>query len=136
MRCVRSSKVKFQTCADWEPKPLRFDGANHVAMAPSGIRSFLQPGNLLIVMLRAVVKVRFGEAASQRTRSLRTAGKGRQGRRPASLNFNGLCNRKSILKLDTEVSDGAVHLRVAQQQLDRTQVARLLIDLRHLATAH
>lgn len=55
---------------------------------------------------------------------------------PDSLDFYGLCNRKGILKLDAEVSNSAVHLRMAQQQLHCAKVARLFVDLRYLGPSH
>ena len=41
-----------------------------------------------------------------------------------------------VLDLDAEVTDRAVHLRVAEQQLDGAQVASLLVELRDLRSWH
>ena len=55
---------------------------------------------------------------------------------PCRLDFHRFRDRKGVLKLDTEISDSAVHLRMAQQKLDRAQVAGLPVDLRDLGPSH
>lgn len=50
-----------------------------------------------------------------------TAAQGRPHHRPASLDLDRLGERQGILKLDTQVSHGAVHLRMAQQKLNRVR---------------
>ena len=55
---------------------------------------------------------------------------------PKLLDFNGFGYGQGILKFDAEVSNRAVHLCVAQQELNRTKVARLLLDLGDLGPAH
>ena len=64
------------------------------------------------------------------------AGMGRPWGRPKSLDFYGFRNCKRILKLDTGVSDGAVHFCMSQQQLNSAQVARLFVNLRNLCTPY
>src|SRR6056297_33386 len=56
--------------------------------------------------------------------------------RPGRSDLYRLRDRKGVLKLDTKVADGAVHLGMAQQKLDRAQVAGLPVDLRDLGPAH
>ena len=48
------------------------------------------------------------------------------------LEVDTLVDCECVLQLEAEVADGAVHLRVAEEQLDRAQVASLLVDLRGL----
>jgi hypothetical protein len=45
-----------------------------------------------------------------------------------SLNFCALREGKRVFNIDAEIADGAFNLRVAKQNLDRTQVTRLLVD--------
>ena len=52
--------------------------------------------------------------------SRQTATKGRPRRRPNSLDFNRFCNRKSIVQLDAQIPNRAVHLCMAAQELNRT----------------
>lgn len=57
--------------------------------------------------------------------------------RPASgLKVYPVRQRQGVVKIDTEVSCCAAHLGVAQQKLNRPQVAGFLVDLRHLRPAH
>ncbi len=55
---------------------------------------------------------------------------------PIGLDFNGFCDGQRILKLNAQVSNGAVHLRVAQKELYCSQIAGLLIDLGDLGSTH
>lgn len=59
---------------------------------------------------------------------------GRQGncRPPSGLHIYPFWQRQRVVKVDTEVSYCAVHFGVAQQKLNRPQIARLLVDMRHL----
>ena len=52
------------------------------------------------------------------------------------LDFDRFGDIQRILWFNPEVSDYAVHLGMAQQQLDCPQVARFLIDLGHLCSQH
>lgn len=56
--------------------------------------------------------------------------------RDGLLQVDTLGERQGVLDVDAEVTHRAVHLRVAEQQLDRTQVSGLLVDLRHLGPPH
>ena len=42
---------------------------------------------------------------------------------------------QGVVHLDAEVADGALQLRVAEQELARTQIARALVDQRNLGPA-
>jgi len=42
---------------------------------------------------------------------------------PRRSDFHRFCDRLGIFKLDAEVADGDVHFRVAQQTLNRPQIA-------------
>jgi hypothetical protein len=53
----------------------------------------------------------------------------RQGR-DGSSEFNLFRDAERVLDLDSEIADRAFQLRVAEQKLNRSQVPRLLIDLR------
>lgn len=50
--------------------------------------------------------------------------------------FHALRNRQCVLQIDTQIANGAVLLRVAQEKLHRAQVARFLVDLRDLGPPH
>ena len=56
--------------------------------------------------------------------------------RPKYLYFNSLCYCQRIFKFNAQVTNCAVHLRMPQQQLNGTQVARFLIDLGDLRASH
>jgi len=52
------------------------------------------------------------------------------------LKLNLLRDSQRIVYLDAEVSDGAFELRVAEQNLDCTEIARLLVNLGCLSSSH
>jgi hypothetical protein len=51
---------------------------------------------------------------------------------PPCSDINLLGNRERIVDLDTKVSDGALHLRVAQEELYCPQIASAPVDQRGL----
>lgn len=51
---------------------------------------------------------------------------------PSALDFSGFSDGESVRKLDSKIPDCAIHLRVAQQQLDCPEVASLLVNRRLL----
>ena len=55
---------------------------------------------------------------------------------PALSDFYGLCDRQRVFEFDAKISDCAVHLGVAEQELNSAQVAGLPVDLRHLGSPH
>src|SRR5436190_11815435 len=59
----------------------------------------------------------------------------RQGR-DVSSEFDLFRDAERVLDLDPEIADRAFQLRVAEQKLNRSQVPRLLIDLRGLRPPH
>ncbi len=66
------------------------------------------------------------------------AGEGRPWniRRPHHSDLDRLRDRKRILQLDAEVANGAVHLRVPEQELNGAEVAGLAVDLCDLGSGH
>ena len=56
--------------------------------------------------------------------------------RPRFLYFNGFCYGQCVFKFNAEIANGAIHLRMPQEELDSTQVARFLIDLGDLSSPH
>jgi hypothetical protein len=56
--------------------------------------------------------------------------------RPKRSDFDGFSNNQSVFKFDTQVSDGAVHLCMPQQELNGAQVACLLVNLGDLRAPH
>jgi hypothetical protein len=56
-------------------------------------------------------------------------------RRPYALDLSLLGQGQCVVRLDSEVSDGAFQLGVCQQQLTRTEIAGALIDHRDLGPA-
>ena len=52
------------------------------------------------------------------------------------LNLSGFRDGQGILKFNTQVADCAVHLGVAEKELNGAQVAGLLVDLGDLCTPH
>ena len=56
--------------------------------------------------------------------------------RPKRLDFNGFRNRQGVFKFNAQIPNGAVHLRMSQQELNSTQVARLLVNLGDLRSPH
>ena len=50
--------------------------------------------------------------------------------------FNLLRQCQGIIDLDAEVADRALDFRISEKKLDRSQIARLPIDLRRLGAAH
>jgi len=50
--------------------------------------------------------------------------------------FDLLRDAERVVDLDTEVPDGAFEFRVSEQQLDRSQIAGLLVNLRRLGAPH
>jgi DICT domain-containing protein len=48
------------------------------------------------------------------------------------LQLDLLRDREGVIHLDPEIANGALQLRMAEQQLYRPQVAGLLVDLRRL----
>ena len=54
----------------------------------------------------------------------------------SSSEFHLFGNAERVLDLDREIADRAFQLRVAEQKLNRSQVPRLLIDLRRLRPPH
>lgn len=64
------------------------------------------------------------------------AGGGRTASGDCLSELDAFCNRERILELDAKVSDGAVHLGVPEQQLDRPQVTGLPIDQGGLRAPH
>ena len=61
---------------------------------------------------------------------------GRLYERPGCSNLNFFRNGKRIFEFDAQVARGAVHFRMAQQELDCPQVAGFLVDLRNLGPPH
>jgi hypothetical protein len=59
-----------------------------------------------------------------------------QGRIGAKSEFDLLGYGKGVIDLDAEIADGAFELGVPEQQLHRSQVAGLSVNLRHLGAAH
>ena len=55
---------------------------------------------------------------------------------PVRLELDLLRDAESILDLDPEVPNGALQLRMAEQELDGSQVPGFLIDLRRLGSSH
>lgn len=57
---------------------------------------------------------------------------------PAGLasKIDGFGDGEGVVEIDAEISDGAIHLRVAEEELDGAQVASLLVDLGDLGSAH
>lgn len=55
---------------------------------------------------------------------------------PMRLDFYTFGDRQGVLQIDTQISNGTVHLGVPQQQLNGTQVASLLVNLRDFGSAH
>ena len=55
--------------------------------------------------------------------------------RPGS-DVNLLGQRQRIVDLDPEVSDGALELRVSEQELNRSEVSGLAVNLRRFRPAH
>ena len=53
-----------------------------------------------------------------------------------SLELDLLGNAERVVDLDAEVADRAFELRVPKQKLDRSEVARFLVDLGRLRPAH
>jgi hypothetical protein len=47
-----------------------------------------------------------------------------------------LGSAERAVDLDAEIADGALELRMPEEQLDGSQVARLLVDLRRLRPTH
>ena len=64
------------------------------------------------------------------------SGEGRQSRRPNWSDFYSLGECQRIFELDSKIPNGAIHFGVAEQELDGTQVAGLLVDLRHFCAPH
>ena len=58
-----------------------------------------------------------------------------QGREVRS-EFDLLCDAESVIDLDPEIPDGAFELRMSEQQLNRSKVTSLSVDLRRLRPAH
>lgn len=52
------------------------------------------------------------------------------------LDFDGFGDSQCLLKLNAEVSDSAVHLGVAYQELNRAKVACRLVNLDNLGASH
>ncbi len=55
---------------------------------------------------------------------------------PRRLDFYRLCDCERILQFDAEVAHGAVHLCVVKQELNRSKIAGLPINLRNLRATH
>ena len=56
--------------------------------------------------------------------------------RPISSDLDRFGYCQGIFEFDAEVADGAVHLRVPEQQLDGPKVPGLAVDLRDLGATH
>ena len=56
--------------------------------------------------------------------------------RPKGLDFNGFHNCQGVFKFNAKTSHCAVHLGVTQQQLNGTQIARLLVNLGDFRPSH
>ena len=56
--------------------------------------------------------------------------------RPSISDLDRFGYGKRVFEFDAEVANGAVHLGMAEQELDGAQVACLAIDLRHLGSKH
>src|SRR5208282_2393442 len=59
----------------------------------------------------------------------------RSARRRGRSELDLLRERQGIVDFDLEVTDGALNLRMSENELDRSQVAGLAVDLRRLGTA-
>ena len=57
---------------------------------------------------------------------------GRVAGRPPCSNFDSSSDRKCTLKLDAEVSHGAIHLRVSEEQLNGAKVSGFPIVRRQI----
>lgn len=55
---------------------------------------------------------------------------------PFQSNFRSFCQGNSIVNVYTQIADGILDVRVAQQHLYCAQVARRLVDQRGLRSAH
>lgn len=55
---------------------------------------------------------------------------------PSDLDFNGFRNGQGILKFDAKVSNRAVHLCVAEEELNSSKVSGLFVDLSNLGSPH
>jgi hypothetical protein len=86
-------------------------------------------------MQQACHKMEIGGVADRRLRLVRqrrTGGKGRAG--CSELNLLG--DAEGVVDLDAELTDSAFELRVSEEELYGSQVARLLINLSRLCSAH
>ncbi len=54
---------------------------------------------------------------------------------PQFSDFDLLSNRQRVVHLDPEIADGALNLRVTQEQLHGSQIAGLAIDQRRFRSA-
>ena len=61
------------------------------------------------------------------------AGVGRPSGRPLWLDFNSFRDCQDIFKLNSEIPNGAVHLGLPKQELNRAQIAGLAVNVRYLA---
>ncbi len=57
---------------------------------------------------------------------------GRQYRQPTSLDFHAFRDRQSVFDLDPKIADCAVHLGMAEGQLNSLQVTVFLVDVSDL----
>ena len=55
---------------------------------------------------------------------------------PFRSNFRPFCKGNCIVDIHTQIADGILNVRVAQQYLYSPQVARSLVDQRGLRSAH
>lgn len=55
---------------------------------------------------------------------------------PTNLDINSLGDCECILKFDTEITNGTVHLGMPEQKLHRAEVTGLLVDLSNLRSSH
>jgi hypothetical protein len=55
---------------------------------------------------------------------------------PYGSDFDGFGDGQRVFDLDTEISDRAIHLGMSQEELHRSQIARLSVDLRNFRPAH
>ena len=86
-------------------------------------------------MQQACHKLEIGGVADRRLRLVRqrpTGGKGRAG--CSELNLLG--DAEGVVDLDAELTDSAFELRVSEEELYGSQVARFLINLSRLCSAH
>src|SRR4051794_40079700 len=56
--------------------------------------------------------------------------------RSSQSEFDLLGDAESVINLDPEITDSALQLRMPEQQLNRSQIAGLTIDLGRLRAAH